>query len=349
MSLFGTSWIMPGDMTLSCQYTANVEMRVSLKPEETGRTKNYVFFEFSRSIQDLLWQNDKDPLFTPDDQEKARKYFDKVFEEDFQVLYIPAGREMITLFSDQLSYIFSGMDPIMQRNIDYCTKMYVNQILKLKPLFTRGTQGLYEDQLHQTSEPVDRELLNLLQNLMDRILQGKYVYEYGEERFKIDEQRYLKINYTSSGQQEIVCVLNILFYYALNRKKTFMILEEPESHLYPESQNYVVRALALFYRLKNKLLVTTHSPYILGAFNNSIFASELPHSEKRDHIINPAFVIQQEDVMAGFVTGGHCEEGMEDGLIKNALIDGVSATINDIMYELTELSWEQKEKANAGS
>ena len=58
----------------------------------------------------------------------------------------------------------------------------------------------------------------------------------GEERLQVSEDRYVKINFASSGQKEAVWILNVVFYYLLNNKKTFFIIEEPESHLFPDAQ-----------------------------------------------------------------------------------------------------------------
>lgn len=68
---------------------------------------------------------------------------------------------------------------------------------------------------------------------------GSYRYVDGEERLYLDERKYIKINFTSSGQQEIIWVFNLLFYYLIEDKRVFLILEEPESHLYPSSQRSV--------------------------------------------------------------------------------------------------------------
>lgn len=63
-------------------------------------------------------------------------------------------------------------------------------------------------------------------------------------------------------------IFNLLFYYLIEDKRVFLILEEPESHLYPSSQRSVGELLGLFLNdEKNAELITTHSPYLLGTFN----------------------------------------------------------------------------------
>ena len=69
--------------------------------------------------------------------------------------------------------------------------------------------------------------------------------------------------------------MNLLFYYLLEGKPSCIILEEPEAHLYPDSQKYMAEALATFAHVGSQVIVTTHSPYILGEFNNLLYAAEI--------------------------------------------------------------------------
>ena len=57
-------------------------------------------------------------------------------------MFIPAGRNLITLLSTQLNYIFTSLEGTQLSNIDYITKRYTELILKLKPSFESGMAGL---------------------------------------------------------------------------------------------------------------------------------------------------------------------------------------------------------------
>ena len=196
-------------------------------------------------------------------------------------IYIPAGRSMITLLTDQLPVLFSNPDgelPVL----DYCTKSYVHRILSRRPELASGLQGLLNHVIENHSRDMYVSLSEHMLCLIKRIIKGEYVFDNGEERLKINNSSYVKINYASSGQQETVWMLNLLFYYLLSPRKCMIIVEEPEAHLYPDSQKYMAEALALFVKAGNKLIVTTHSPYILGEFNNLLYADEIiVNSEER--------------------------------------------------------------------
>lgn len=63
--------------------------------------------------------------------------------------------------------------------------------------------------------------------------------------------------------------MNLLFYYLLEDKPSCIILEEPEAHLYPDSQKYMAEDLRAFANAGNQIVIMTQSPYILGELNDS--------------------------------------------------------------------------------
>ena len=47
-------------------------------------------------------------------------------------------------------------------------------------------------------------------HLIDKVLRGRYKFNSGEERIELPSDRYVKINFASSGQQESVWILNLI-------------------------------------------------------------------------------------------------------------------------------------------
>ena len=119
-----------------------------------------------------------------------------------------------------------------------------------------------------------------------------------------------------------------------------MILEEPEAHLYPDSQKNISDLISLFVYAGNNVLITTHSPYILGEFNNLLFANEIKNSsEKVKSLLKNTQPLPYENSQAFYISNGIKNEGMEEHLIKNELIDGASDDINELNDKLMELKW----------
>src|SRR5699024_7618173 len=129
------------------------------------------------------------------------------------------------------------------------------------------------------------------------------------------EDRYIKINFASSGQQEAVWILNVVFYYLLNNKKSFFIIEEPESHLFPNAQKLIAEFISLEKNGGNKILLTTHSPYILGSINNMLYANRISKEVNKRHlekIISALKWLNFENVSAYYVEAGVIQSCLDE-------------------------------------
>lgn len=337
MQMFGSSWGMSMDMNMSYTFAENTYVRLMLKESSYPGAQNYIDFEFSEDIKQILNELDSGNYR----REEVVKILQRVFHDEFETVYIPAGRSLITLLTSQLNYILSSMDDGQKRSIDYCTQNYMERILRVKPLFSDGMRRMYYDKLLTSTEQVKEDLLVKLMDTIDVILQGKYQYVGGEERLVLNEHQYVKMNYSSSGQQEVIWILNLLFYYVLENRKIYLILEEPESHLYPEAQSRVVEALGIFFNAGNQLLVTTHSPYILGSINNLLYAGSLDEKcpEQVEKIFEKERQLHVKNTVAYDVSGGKLSNIMDDSepLLQNSVIDGISQEINERMDQLLRI------------
>ena len=263
----------------------------------------------------------------------------EIFDDNCSVVYIPAGRSMITLLSEQFSYIYATMDDVQKRSLDYCTRDYLERILKIKSEFTEGLQGLTAYYRGKTILPP--KLVQQALELIEKILRGTYRYSNGEEQIVLKNGKYVKINFSSSGQQECVWILNLLFYYLLQQNPILFIIEEPESHLFPESQKYITELIVLVSNWKHSVVLTTHSPYVLGTLNNLLYAHTIPekYSKMADQIIPMSIWLDDRSFDSWFVKNGTAENCMdaEVHMIQNERIDEISKVINMEFDELLNL------------
>lgn len=351
MQLFGTSWVMPQDMYIEYFYKRDTSIKVSLCEGYHDNITNYINIEFSDKLHGYLGELEYRNFQNMNSAQKSheQKELDKLFCDSFETVFIPAGRNLITLLSTQLNYIFTSLEGSQLRNIDYVTKRYTELILKIKPMFAAGMEGLWATEKNAMQRPTPvPSAIKLLLNDANTVLCSKYKYIDGEERMYLDEKRYVKINLASSGQQEIVWVFNLLFYYLLENKKVFLILEEPESHLYPESQRIIGEVLTLFSNCGNAELITTHSPYLLGTLNYLLMAHQCP-VERKEFIkaeIHKLKWLDPKITSAFFIHDGTLSNAMssEDGLslIQNERIDGASKNINTLSDLVLEQFWEDE-------
>lgn len=109
---------------------------------------------------------------------------------------------------------------------------------------------------------------------------------YGGHEFLIKDDKELELSQSASGYQAIIPIKLVVENYLSNEQRSF-IIEEPELNLYPTTQKDLVYYLAnRCTKNENELLMTTHSPYVLSALNNLLFAYQVAqkHPDKEEEI-----------------------------------------------------------------
>lgn len=137
------------------------------------------------------------------------------------------------------------MDDMQKRSLDYCTRNYLERILRLKPEFSVSPSEMAGEMASLFEQKINKTIVRDAIDLMKQVFQREYVNKDGEERLQVSNDKYVKLNYASSGQQEVVWILNVLFFYLLAGQKTYFIIEEPESHLFPNAQKLITEFIAL--------------------------------------------------------------------------------------------------------
>ncbi len=166
--------------------------------------------------------------------------------------------------------------------------------------------------------------------------------------FLIDTKNNYEVNLRDSAsgmQSSIPLILVVRHEYSAGNKH--FIIEEPELNLFPTTQKQLVGYLAdKCTQNGNELLMTTHSPYVLSAINNLIFAFQVAQvlPERADEI---AQIIPQEqwlnpdDVAAYYV--GEDENGEKGGI--HSIFNKKTGLIGE--NELDEVSDELGDEFNA--
>ena len=119
------------------------------------------------------------------------------------------------------------------------------------------------------------------------------------------------------------------------------VMEEPEQNLFPNSQKKVIQFLLreLNTSSDNKIIITTHSPYVLETINNSIYAKTLSEKNvKTTDLIAVDEQISYDQVSAYKIVSGYTESIKVEDLkqIDPAEIDSCSIDINKIYMKLSD-------------
>ncbi|MBN2745458.1 MAG: ATP-binding protein [Bacteroidales bacterium] len=248
-----------------------------------------------------------------------------IFQEDRELIFIPAGRSLLSTLSDQLQYI----NP---RNLDFLMRSFLNKINIVRPIFNKSLSDIIEERRLLTQYDIDYSKTKLAEELISKILKGKYQYDKDGEKIFFGTNKYVKLNFSSSGQQESLWILLLLFIIILEKQNVFIVIEEPEAHLFPEAQKEISNLIALMSNIENsQIFITTHSPYILASINNLILANKVgSENEEVSERINRNLWISRDKVYAAIVVNGQVKDIIDNELniIQQENIDSVSGTIN---------------------
>lgn len=258
----------------------------------------------------------------------------EVFDENEELLFIPAGRSAFAVLTDEIIALSS-------QKVDSLTRAFAEQIKETRPLFNRSLPRIIAEEKQRSLRPLSVGKAQKAIPIIDSILNGEYQYTDGEERIYLNDRRYVKLNYASSGQQESLWILLSIFKRILNGEKVFVVFEEPEAHLFPKAQRDIVRLIALLANTNkgNRVMITTHSPYILTAFNNLLYAEQVgkKHHQEVDRLIGKDYWLESAKNTAYFVENGSIRSIIKDELIDATEIDGASDEINALSDKLIDL------------
>lgn len=251
----------------------------------------------------------------------------KIFGMDEEIIYIPAGRSLLSVLSDQLDVIDVSI-------LDLPMKEFIERIRFTRPRFGVKLDNVVDDYLKTVQGQIKNTDINIAKDLIKKILKADYVNDTDGEKLYFDDSHWVKLIYGSSGQQESLWILLLLFIIILENKKSYIILEEPEAHLYPVAQRNIVDLIALTMNSGNsRFLVTTHSPYILSSANLLIQSAIV---ENRISLRNEEPVIKRQFRIAPHRISAYEIDESAHNMLKN-IIDEPTGLIDSLEIDIEGL------------
>lgn len=122
---------------------------------------------------------------------------------------------------------------------------------------------------------------NLANQIEFELLHGKVsINETGIAELQLSNDVSLPIQTTSSIVKTLASVVIYLKHRA--SENDVLIIDEPEMNLHPDNQILLARILVRLYKRGLRLIVSTHSDYIIREINNMVMASELASQDRLD-------------------------------------------------------------------
>ena len=202
-----------------------------------------------------------------------------------------------------------------------------------------------------------------------KFLKGDISSEPGGWSFMFKDGRKLPLSELSAGSKEMLPILSVLDLFEKRLRapdrdtgtllgskvdqRTYrfddFVIEEPEASVFPRTQYDLVREIAALSNGPHFLphfAITTHSPYILSAFNNLIEAGQAARNNPKLHhdvakIIPEKYWVKQGDFAAYSIEDGKLKSILnESGFVEANYLDQVSEVIGDEFDKLLRLEYE---------
>ena len=322
----------------------NFDDNVSLIKEEIKNlTKNFFYFELKVAIA-LFNEKEQESAFPIESLKKFKQLNESTFlkivsiikdiEENLSTnaaLYIPSERNFINIIKKYSLNLINNNVPIPKHILSFGAELEKAEIKEID--------------------------LNFLSNGLI------YKNVNGEDRIFTDKSNSIKLIEGASGIQSVLPILIPILYRKDFHEHRSFVIEEPELNLFPMAQYELIKYLES--RRKEAHwedygaihTYTTHSPYILSALNNLLYANKVKRSidarsEEGKKFLSDIQEIISADINPYYFTayqisGGKAESilNRESGLIDENFIDQASDKLGEDFESLMEIFDNYKHKS----
>lgn len=278
-----------------------------------------------------------------------------------KIMYVPAERNIISI-SDKsgiTKYYPESLSVFWEAYEDFCQNMREDLVLpidNMKFSYDKLNHIAWIKDLDQSYRTRLTDAASGYQSLIPLYVVSKSLYDLVGKKNEsdIDSDLYRKL------KSEVMRIMNnkelsedvkSLALKQLSSRFSYShvvnIVEEPELNLYPSSQCAEIEALVRMNNINkdNKLILTTHSPYVLATLNNLLYAGKIGELKETQvqRVLPKALWIQPNTLQAYELKDGMVVDIIDDelGLIKSERIDIISSEINDKFDAIMDIEIEE--------
>jgi predicted ATPase len=347
---------------LNVFFSDEMRMNEFIHFSNNTKRKSYTDLNIGKKTEELLSQEEE--------KNSVIDFFNllnRIFESNqSDFLYIIAGRNATVSYSELFEkYLFAEVQYKLIENtkLSFSKKRYnvdealmlkfMERIVELKSFFRESES--FDSLLNYYPE------MTIILNKIDKIVKGKYLIDESGEKIIYNNQKnnFVFLSNASSGQQEVIRILQDIIISIISESKLFRILEEPEAHLFPSAQKQLIELLSFLMNQNedNQIIITTHSPYILTIFNNLIFSKRIidknpDATDEVNEVIQKEFWVDSDDFSAYNLGKTDDNErkaqsivNEKTGLIQQNYLDEVSEKLGDDfqkLYSIHQKSFSRK-------
>lgn len=210
-------------------------------------------------------------------------------------LFIPADRNIAVNYPDALKRIFYGgiKSDLQTRaatrpraNLHLVARFLEKNEEFLDTFSTKNFHNVFDEKAEAESDSTDKPIIEFLLKEISCLLDTEYgvVDEISESRLFLHPtgENAASLEKASTGQQNIIRILQDMFMNILYNEVIFRAIEEPEAHLHPTAQKHLMHIIALMRNhIDSQIVITTHSPYLLAILKNLLTAGQLSRKKSK--------------------------------------------------------------------
>lgn len=185
----------------------------------------------------------------------------------------------------------------------------------------------------------------------------EYRFSEGNDIVELKNKETIKLSQGSSGLQSIIPLMMVIQHLTedinnIDKELNYdlFVVEEPEMNLYPSSQKELLEfIIQRVKRCKDKLIITTHSPYILTALDNLVQAGNVNIKDPKtrsnlEKIVPDSLWTDFDKVSCYFFDGGTARTTLDHELrtLGSSKIDDVSESLSTVFDAILSLKYQDK-------
>ena len=185
-------------------------------------------------------------------------------DPDCSIYMLPAERSGLNIFYKELNVNRNNVLFELSENINGGKK--INSISKYPLPISEYINLLNSMEIEEEEQSVYSEFAAMLEK---KIVHGAFtVLDNGKIDFTIEGEKKIDFHLSSSTAKSLFG----LDYLLKNKLDygSYLIIDEPEQNLHPDNQRYIARLIAQMVNSGIKVIISTHSDYIIKELNNLI-------------------------------------------------------------------------------
>ncbi|MFO0143161.1 MAG: AAA family ATPase, partial [Aphanizomenon sp.] len=222
-------------------------------------TNRFITNRFISSVAEVLFSN----IFPFPAERNAFINIYKILEtKRYRILKQKQRESFINSTSEEK---FGLPQPLIAIDIRYPQPVedFLDFLSEIELQETTKINSSNKNEFQKLADEIEKQLQNKNKtNLKPTKLGGKDIKVLVKKGLEID------LYNASSSIKQLAPLLLYLRYRA--SKGDFLVIDEPEMNLHPESQAKLLEALSILVNLGVRILLTTHSPYIMAHLNNLV-------------------------------------------------------------------------------